>query len=227
MGTIGGNICLETRCWYLNRSKQWRSNFSPCFKVGGDCCHVVKGAKHCYALFQADTAPALLVMKAKLKLVHDEAERIVPLEDFYTGRGESPNCLAAGEILTEILVPKLPIFSGSAYLKYRKRGTLDFPVVGISSLVRLDKRGKTCKEARFAFSGVGMGPLLIEATDLLAGLDAPDLTREQIGHLVKEVKPIAHMGISASLKRLLAPVLLQNSFREAWSEAKKTAKQIV
>lgn len=221
MATIGGNVCLDTRCWYFNRSKHWRATFSPCFKVGGNQCHVVKGAKHCYALFQADTVPSLLVMKAKLKLLNGQSERVVPLEEFYSGRGESPNRLVPGEILAEILVPKPPTFSGTVYLKYRKRGAFDFPIVGVSSLVRLDERGKSCEEARFAFSGVGMGPVLIEATDLLAGLDEPRITEDQVGRLVRKLKLVAHMGISASFKRRFARVLVQKAFREAWKRARE------
>jgi 4-hydroxybenzoyl-CoA reductase subunit beta len=219
MGTIGGNVCLDTRCWYFNRSKHWRASFSPCFKVGGKQCHVVKGGKQCYALFQADTVPSLLVMKTKLKLLNGQSERVVPLEAFYSGRGEVPNRLVPGEILTEILVPDPPTFSGAVYLKYRKRDTLDFPIIGVSSLVHLDGKGKRCEEARFAFSGVGMGPVLIEATDLLAGLDEPRLTEDHTRRLVKELKPVTHMGISASFKRRFARVLVQKAFLEAWKKA--------
>lgn len=85
MATIGGNVCLDTRCWYYNRGKQWRTNSSPCYKLGGDRCYVVKGGRQCYAVFQADTIPSLLILRAKLKLMHAEGERTVPVEEFYTG----------------------------------------------------------------------------------------------------------------------------------------------
>jgi CO/xanthine dehydrogenase FAD-binding subunit len=180
---------------------------------------VVKGAKRCFALFQADTAPSLLVMKAKLKLVKEGAERVVPVSEFYTGRGESPNYLSAGEILTEIRVPKPSSFSGSVYLKYRKRGSIDFPILGVSSMVSLDREGRRCTEARFAFCGVGSAPALLDATDLLAGLDGPRLTEGQLEQLIKNVKPVSHMGMTASLKRRFAQVLLQRAFHDAWIRA--------
>jgi len=218
-GTIGGNICLDSRCWYLNRSRQWRKTLLPCYKTGGDRCYVVKGGKHCYALFQADTVPSLLILKAQLRLISSKGERMIPIEQFYSGQGENPNRLASGEILTEIKIPRLPPHSGTAYLKYCKRRALDFPILGLSSLVRLDGKGRNCREARFAFIGHGSGPLLVDASEALEGLDEPILTEEQTTHLFQELKPVTHMGISASLKRRLARPMLQRVFSDAWRNA--------
>jgi len=218
-GTIGGNICLDSRCWYLNRSRQWRKALLPCYKTGGDRCYVVKGGKHCYALFQADTVPNLLVLKAQLRLISSKGERMIPVEQFYSGQGEKPTRLVSGEILTEIHIPRLPPHSGTSYLKYRKRSALDFPLLGISSFVRLDGKGRNCREARFAFIGHGSGPLLVDASEALEGLDEPILTEEQTTHLFQELKPVTHMGISASLKRRLARPMLQRVFSDAWRNA--------
>jgi CO/xanthine dehydrogenase FAD-binding subunit len=160
-------------------------------------------------------------MKAGLKLVKEGSERLVPLKEFYTGRGESPNHLSSDEILTEIRVPCPPPFSGSVYLKYRKRGSIDFPILGVSSMVSLDRDGRRCTEARFAFCGVGMAPVLLDATDLLAGLDDPSLTEGQLEHLGNNVKPVSHMGMTASSKRRFAQVFLQRAFHEAWIRARR------
>jgi 4-hydroxybenzoyl-CoA reductase subunit beta len=218
-GTIGGNICLDARCWYLNRSRQLRKTLPPCYKTGGDRCYVVRGGKQCYALFQADTVPSLLVLKARLRLLSAEGERMIPIEQFYSGQGEKPNRLASGEMLTEIHIPRLPPHSGTSYLKHRKRGALDFPLLGISSLVRLDGEGRNCREARFAFIGHGSGPLLVDASKSLEGLENPTLTEEQTTHILQELKPVTQMGISASLKRRLARSMLQRVFSDAWRNA--------
>jgi 4-hydroxybenzoyl-CoA reductase subunit beta len=220
-GTIGGNICLDSRCWYFNRSWQLRKTLPPCYKTGGDRCYVVKGGKHCYALIQADTVPSLLVLQAQLRLVGPEGERVLPIEGFYSGQGENPNRLASGEILTEIRIPRLSPCSGTVYLKYRKRRALEFPLLGISSFVQLDGEGRSCREARFAFIGHGSSPLLVDASKTLEGLDEPILTEEQITHLLQELKPISHMGVSASLKRRLSRLMLQRAFHGAWRNAQE------
>lgn len=218
-GTIGGNICLDSRCWYFNRSRQLRKTLPPCYKTGGDRCYVVKGGKQCYALLQADTVPSLLVLKAQLRLLSAEGERMIPIEQFYSGQGEKPNRLVSGEILTEVKIPRLPPRSGTAYLKYRKRRALDFPLLGISSFIRLDGEGRNCREARFAFIGHGSGPLSVDASEALEDLDEPTLTEEQTTHLLQELKPVTQMGISSSLKRRLARSMLQRVFSDAWRNA--------
>jgi 4-hydroxybenzoyl-CoA reductase subunit beta len=220
-GTIGGNVCLDTRCWYFNRSWQWRKTLAPCFKAGGDRCYVVKGGKRCYALFQADTVASLLVMKAKLRLVSCASERLIPIEAFYSGNGQAPTLHNSGEILTEIHIPRLLPRSGTSYLKYRKRGSVDFPVLGVSGFVRLDREGRSCKEVRFAFTGSGPGPLLIEASQELAGMEEPTLTEDQTARMLGDLKPVTHMGVSASLKRKLAGVMLSKAFHEAWRDAQR------
>jgi 4-hydroxybenzoyl-CoA reductase subunit beta len=220
-GTIGGNICLDSRCWYFNRSWQLRKTLPPCYKTGGDRCYVVKGGKHCYALFQADTVPNLLVLKAQLRLASPEGERMIQIEQFYSGQGEKPNRLASGEILTEIQIPRLSPRSGTAYLKYRKRKALDFPLLGLSCLVRLDSGGRNCREVRFALIGHGSSPLLVDASKTLEGLDEPILTEDQTTHLLQELKPVTHMGVSVSLKRRLARLMLQRAFHDAWRNAQE------
>ncbi|MDP2646121.1 MAG: FAD binding domain-containing protein [Desulfobacterales bacterium] len=225
--TIGGNVCLDTRCWYYNRSKQWRSTFPVCFKARGDQCHVVKGGRQCYALFQADTVPGLMILKAKLKIVHSDGERMIPVEAFYSGLGETPNLLSDQEVLTEIHVPPLPPRSGTSYVKYKQRSVLEFPLLGVASRVTLDGEGKYCREAGFGIIGHSSKPLLIEAGETLNGLDEPVLTDDILEHLLREVKPVKHMGVTASLKRRMARVFVQNAFSEAWKQARSQRADII
>jgi 4-hydroxybenzoyl-CoA reductase subunit beta len=222
-GTIGGNVCLDTRCWYFNRSWEWRKTLAPCFKAGGDRCYVVQGGKQCYALFQADTVASLLVMRSKLRLVSHEGERLIPIEAFYSGQGQVPIRLHPGEILADIHIPRLPPRSSTVYLKYRKRGSIDFPILGLSCFVRLDSERRNCKEVSFAFTGSGSGPLLIEASQELGSMEEPTLTEDQAARLLDELKPVTHMGVSASQKRRLARVMLAKGFREAWRSAQRQA----
>src|SRR3990172_1089529 len=121
-GTLGGNVCLDNRCTYYNQSDMWRRNWELCFKYGGDKCYVVKGGKQCYALASADTVPALLALNATLRLVSSSGERVVPLDQFYTGKGDVPTTLQPGEVLTTIIVPRPQPGSASAFLKLARRG---------------------------------------------------------------------------------------------------------
>ena len=112
MGTIGGNICLDSLCWYYNQSHQWRKSRPPCLKRGGDRCYVAKGAKQCRALFQADTPAALIALGAKVKVVDPVEEKLVDMEEFYTQKGEKTHTLGRMEFVKEIRISTPPGGSG-------------------------------------------------------------------------------------------------------------------
>ena len=99
MGTLGGNICLDTRCLYYNQSEQWRRTRPPCFKIDGNVCHVQRRGKICLAEFQADTVPILIALNADLKIVSIKGERIIPLDQFYSDTGHPSNLLGPSELI--------------------------------------------------------------------------------------------------------------------------------
>jgi CO/xanthine dehydrogenase FAD-binding subunit len=173
-------------------------------------------------LFQADTVPSLLTLNAKLRLVSTEGERMVPIDEFYSGLGEVPNRISDHELLVEIHVPKPSPYSCTAYVKYRVRDTIEFPIVGVACLVTLDRERRCCQEARFAMVGHGPKPSLREATQLVAGLEEPVLTEDVIDNIVDQLKPVYHMGVSASFKRRLTRVCVKKAFLEAWMRAQKS-----
>jgi 4-hydroxybenzoyl-CoA reductase beta subunit len=127
--TIAGNICLDTRCWYYNQSYHWRQSLSPCYKLGGDQCYVVKKGDHCYSLFSADTVPAFIGLGARVKIMGSAGEKVIALEDFYTGVGETVNVLQPDEVVMEVQVPNPPSHTGGVYLKYSTRDVIDFPIL--------------------------------------------------------------------------------------------------
>ena len=102
MATIGGNLCLDNRCWYFNQSTAWRKTRETCHKLGGDICHALPGSKRCYAINSSDTAPILMALDASLVLKKKGHERLLPIRQFYHENGASPTMLEPGEILTEI-----------------------------------------------------------------------------------------------------------------------------
>ncbi|MFQ5913571.1 MAG: FAD binding domain-containing protein [Nitrospinota bacterium] len=157
MGTVGGNLCLDTRCWYLNQSEMWRRTLGPCLKLEGDACFVVKGVRECYANYSGDTAPALMVLDAEVKIAGPGGLRTQSLNDLYTGDGKVPIALTAGEILVAARVPRPPPETGSAYRKYRLRDSVDFPLAGAAVAIRLDEGG-ACIDAKVALTAVGCRP---------------------------------------------------------------------
>src|SRR5689334_4873943 len=106
MGTLGGNICLDTRCLWYNQSLQWRTSCGFCIKKDGDLCHVAPGGKKCWAAFSGDTPPALLCLNAEIEIVGPKGFRRVPLKDFYTNDGVVRMKLEKNEMLTRVFLPE-------------------------------------------------------------------------------------------------------------------------
>jgi 4-hydroxybenzoyl-CoA reductase subunit beta len=169
MGTLGGNLCLNTRCIYYNQSESWRKVRAQCLKMDGDVCHVVPKGKKCYAVFSGDMSPALISLNAKVRLVKNLEDRLIPLSHLYTGDGKEPIALKRGELLTEIIIPSPTKRQSSTYLKYRMRGAIDFPLTGVAVQMGLDKKG-ICTDCRIALTGVDSAPIDVsEAGELLRG----------------------------------------------------------
>ena len=130
MATIGGNLCLDTRCLYYNQSHWWRQSNDFCLKYQGDICHVAPKGNRCRAAFSGDLAPALMVHGATLEIAGPEGIRHLTLPDFYVEDGAAFLTLAPGELLVAIHLPA-PI-GPSAYAKVRLRKSIDFPLAGVA-----------------------------------------------------------------------------------------------
>jgi 4-hydroxybenzoyl-CoA reductase beta subunit len=216
MGTLGGNLCQDTRCFFYNQSRFWRQARPLCFKTGGEMCHVVKGGDHCYSVYQGDLAPVLMALEARVKLVQKGSQRVIPLLDLYTGRGEEPMVLEGGEILTEVEVP-LPTASwGGDYQKLRYRGAMDFPLMGVAAV--LDRNGGSCVRAKVVLTAVASAPVVVEeASELLEGqkLDEGVITRAaeaayEVAH------PVANVGSTPLYRRKMVRVMAQRAMVNAW-----------
>jgi 4-hydroxybenzoyl-CoA reductase subunit beta len=199
MGTVGGNLCLDTRCLFYNQSEWWRSANNHCLKTTGDICHVApKSRGVCFATFSGDLAPALLTLNAEVDLAGPAGKRTVALERLYIGysRQDQPItetlgdgkfylALRPGELVTAVRASNTPGLR-SAYDKIRIRRSIEYPVTGVA--VALRREGDTLAELRAAFTGTNPRPVLLEGTAALCGgaLDArvlkglDDLGRDQI-----------------------------------------------
>src|SRR5215831_8235121 len=148
MGTLGGNICLDTRCVWYNQSLQWRRSCGFCIKKDGDLCHVAPGGTRCWAAFSGDTPPALLCLNAELEILSAKGRRRLPLNDFYSGGGEAHLKLAADEILTRVFLPESSSGWKGSYQKLRIRGSIDYPLAGVAVAVK--QNGGPIQAARVA-----------------------------------------------------------------------------
>jgi 4-hydroxybenzoyl-CoA reductase subunit beta len=199
MGTVGGNLCLDTRCLFYNQSEWWRSANNHCLKTSGDICHVApKSRGICFATYSGDLAPALLTLNAEVDLAGPAGKRTIALDRLYIGysRQDQPItetlgdgkyylALRPGEFVTAVRAGNTPSLR-SAYDKIRIRRSIEYPVTGVAVALRRD--GDTLAELRVAFTGTNPRPVLLSGTAALCGgaLDArvfrglDDLGRDQI-----------------------------------------------
>jgi len=160
MGTIGGNLCLDTRCNWYDQSLFWRMAEGMCMKTDPTVvCRVAPSSPRCLAVASADTVPALLALGASVRVVNAEGGRVIALADLYREDGISYLTIGRDDIVTEVLLPKLDGWR-STYLKLRDRGSFDFPILGLAAAVRLE--GGIVREARVAMTAVASRPMLVE-----------------------------------------------------------------
>jgi len=223
-GTIGGNICLDTRCNYYNQSRLWRRGRPVCYKLGGekDNCLLFASAKgkanKCYSVYSGDTAPSLIALGANVKVVGPEGERIIPLSDIFTGDGKRPIALDPAEILTEVIIPEPAPHSCAIYLKLRWREALDFPLVGVAANISLDSKDGTCKGGKVVVGAIASKPLEVtKANGILAGKKITDDLIEEVGQAAfSEVKPLPNIGsCSREYRKEMVEVLTKRALNSA------------
>ncbi|MBI4321585.1 MAG: FAD binding domain-containing protein [Chloroflexi bacterium] len=155
--TIGGNVALDSRCWYYNQSKFWKKSYPDCRKIDGDTCYIVKGGTRCYALFSADTVPALLALDARVRIAGPEGLVLMQLSDLYTGTGDPANTLRADQIIAEVFLPRIPE-RRAYYRKYQNRPSIDFATVTIAAAA-VKGAGGLPEDIRIVLGGVDSGPV--------------------------------------------------------------------
>jgi 4-hydroxybenzoyl-CoA reductase subunit beta len=175
MGTLGGNLCVDTRCNYYNQSHAWRKAVGFCMKKDGDICLVAPGSPRCWAVSSSDTAPVLWSLGARVRLVGVHGERVVAVESLYHDDGIEYLTRRPDEILAEILLPPADGWN-SVYLKLRRRGSFDFPVLGVAVAARME--GTIVRDARIVLGAVASLPR--EAKAAAGALVGERLTPELI-----------------------------------------------
>jgi len=215
MGTLGGNICLDTRCVWYNQSLTWRKSCGFCIKKDGDLCHVAPGGKRCWAAFSGDTPAALLCLNAELEIAGPKGFRRMPLKDFYTGLGETPTKLDRSEMLVRVFLPESYAGWLGAYKKLRIRGSIDYPLAGVA--VALKQHGTRVEDARVAITAVNPAPYLVpEAPHALIGRPVNEHSAIVVGELAAHTaKPLTTSALTPEYRREMIKVFAKRAVLEA------------
>ncbi len=211
MGTIGGNICLDTRCLWYNQSLTWRKGCGFCIKKDGDLCHVAPGGTKCWAAFSGDTPPALLCLDAEIEIASATGVRRIPLHEFYTGVGDNYRKLQPNELVTRVFLPAGSANYSGVYRKLRVRGSIDYPLAGVAVAIR--RTNGHVADARVAITAVNPAPMLLKgATAILAGKAMDDALAEAVGDLAaKTAKPLTTSALTPEYRREMIRVLTKRA----------------
>ncbi len=221
MGTLGGNICLDTRCLWYNQSLAWRKSCGFCIKKDGDLCHVAPGGTKCWAAFSADTPPALLCLDAEIEIVSARGRRRLPLADFYTNDGQDRIKLQKDELLTRVLLPARTAGWRGAYRKLRIRGSIDYPLAGVAVALKPANgvwHGSPTRveDARLALTAVNPAPLLVQgAQELLAGRElTAELADSVAERAARTAKPLTTSALTPEYRREMVRVFTRRAIMQ-------------
>ncbi|HXZ33460.1 MAG TPA: FAD binding domain-containing protein [Terriglobales bacterium] len=215
MGTIGGNICLDTRCLWYNQSLTWRKGCGFCIKKDGDLCHVAPGGTNCWAAFSGDTPPALLCLNAEVEIVGPLGTRRIPLRDFYIGLGDNYRKLQPNELLTRIFLPQAAAGFRGVYRKLRIRGSIDYPLAGVA--VALLRSNGHVADVRIGITAVNPAPVLVKGiSEALGGKVMDEEAAERIGDLAaKAAKPLTTSALTPEYRREMIRVFTKRALLAA------------
>jgi len=217
MGTIGGNICLDTRCLWYNQSLTWRKGCGFCIKKDGNLCHVAPGGTRCWAVFSGDTPPALLCLNAEIEIASATGLRRLPLCEFYTGDGIAYRRLRPNELVTRVFLPESCADYRGVYRKLRVRGSIDYPLAGVAVVIK--RSNGHVAHARLAVTAVNPAPLLVKgASELLAGKVVDEALAEAVGDLAaKTAKPLTTSALTPEYRREMIRVFTKRAVLAAAS----------
>ena len=213
MGTIGGNLCLDTRCNYYNQSYEWRKSIDFCMKKDGHICWVAPSSPRCWAVSSSDVAPVMVAIGAEYRLVGPQGERIVPAGRFYHNDGINYLTKQPDEILADVRLPA-PNGWNAVYHKLRRRGSFDFPVLGVAAWVKRDR--KTVTDARIVLGGVASYPQ--EVPEAGAALVGKPLSGETIAAAAdaayRPSKPMDNTDFDLSWRKQMTRVYVMRALEE-------------
>lgn len=212
--TLGGNLALDTRCNYYDQNEEWRTAIGGCLKApiaAGPTCWVAPSSPRCWAVSSSDAAPALIALNARVTLISKSGKRDVAVEDLYRDDGIVHLSARREEILTSIRVPR---GWRSTYWKLRRRGSVDFPVLGVGAALRFGDGG-VVEEARIVLGAVASRPLLLAESDALAGARLTDDVIEDFAErAATHAKPLDNTDFAMTWRKNVARSFLAGVLRE-------------
>jgi 4-hydroxybenzoyl-CoA reductase subunit beta len=214
MATLGGNLCLDTRCNYYDQNYEWRKAINFCLKRDGTTCWVAPGSPKCVAVSSTDTAPALIALGARVRLVSRSGEREVALSDLYNNDGINYSKHRPDEILAEVLLDSLHGWR-STYWKLRRRGSFDFPVLSVAAAARLSNQG-VVEDARIVIGAASSRPLVaIDAARSLLGRSLNLETIAEAAILAARIaKPLDNTDFDMTWRKRVTAELVTYALRE-------------
>src|SRR5438094_2122340 len=213
MGTLGGNLCLDTRCNYYDQTYEWRKAIDFCMKKDGHICWVAPSSPRCWAVSSSDVAPVMVVLGAEFRLVGPKGDRVLPAGRRYANDGINYLTKHADEFLADVRLPA-PDDWDATYHKLRRRGSFDFPVLGVAAWIRWDDR--TVADARIVLGGVASRPQeIVEAGRVLTGTD---LSEEAIAAAAdaayRPAKPLDNTDFDLSWRKQMTRVYVKAALQE-------------
>ena len=211
MGTLGGNVCLDTRCLYINQTHFWRSALGFCLKKDGTVCHVVQGGQNCVAAASNDSALPLILYGASLHLRRAGGERVVGIDRFFTADGVHNTVLEPDEILTEIRVPVPGPKVACAFEKLRLRKAIDYPLLNVA--VRVDRDGPgRLERCDLVVSALGARPKRITLDKQVRGRALDAETIALVGKKAHAAcRPLTNLATDPTWRREMIPVLVRRA----------------
>ncbi|CAN5771432.1 xanthine dehydrogenase family protein subunit M [soil metagenome] len=212
-GTIGGNLCLDTRCTYYNQSFFWRQALGFCLKKDGDICHVTKVGRKCVAAHSADTPPALISVGAMIDLASPGGTRSIPVADFFVSDGTWNTVRRPGEILVRVRVPIPEIALRTAYEKIRQRQSIDFPLLSMAAAARVGA-GEIVESLVMVVTALGARPRIVSGIEKVAvGRPLPEIVEEVAQLAFKQCHPLENIIVDPEWRHAMVPVYARRLLR--------------
>ncbi len=214
MGTVGGNLLVDTRCNYYNMPYWWRRSIHFCMKKDGDICWVAPGGTRCWAISSSDLAPVAIAMDAHVRLVSVRGERRIPARDLYLDDGIEYLGKTPDEVLVDISIPPADGLRAT-YWKLRRRGAIDFPILGVAAAVRLATDG-TCTHARVVLGAVASVPFEARAAEavLVGNCLTPEVIDEAAQAAFTPAKPLDNTDLTLHYRKQMVRVYVARALKE-------------
>ncbi len=213
MGTLGGNLCLDTRCNYYDQNYEWRKAINFCMKKDGEICWVAPSSSKCWAVSSTDTAPALIALGARVRLVSKDGERFLNLDELYEDDGMNYLTKKRDELLTEILIPDGQGWK-STYWKLRRRGSFDFSILSVAAALKRKK--EIVEDARVVLGALASRPVWVkELSQFLQGKSLSDENISQAADLAwKPAKPVDNTDFNLAWRKKMVRRFVIGALKE-------------